>query len=299
MLWFRKWLVAWSTPSHNLHHCWNIVNWTLRNKLDWNCNRNSCIFFTENAFENAVCKMAAILSRPRTRTESANSRPVRTYRGMFSLASCEWVQSLDLGNAYKRWHLTYNRTRDLLVLTLKLNDVSTFEFWDSVRLILEVLRYVVYNVPSGLRKSSTPIKQRDKYTFKTIQYIRFLQQTPPQRDGNTENVSMLWRHHGVRKSLSALMVIFDSLPHIGKFFHVTGLCVFGESIRGANHWWCRHNLVMFCVCVTGLIWGKLLVTSPFLRSRNATVMVPVCCIHYSDIIMSAMVSQITGVRLLT
>ena len=43
-LWFRKWLGAWSAPSHNLIHCWHIVNWTLRNKLQWNINQNSCIF---------------------------------------------------------------------------------------------------------------------------------------------------------------------------------------------------------------------------------------------------------------
>ena len=34
--WFIKWLVAWSMLSHYLNQCWNIVNWTLRNKLKWN-----------------------------------------------------------------------------------------------------------------------------------------------------------------------------------------------------------------------------------------------------------------------
>ena len=51
-------------PSHYLNQCWNIVNWTLRNKLRWNFNRNSKIFIKENAFENVVCEMASILSRP-------------------------------------------------------------------------------------------------------------------------------------------------------------------------------------------------------------------------------------------
>ena len=37
---------------------------TLRNKLQWNINRNSYIFIQENAFENVVWKMAAIFSRP-------------------------------------------------------------------------------------------------------------------------------------------------------------------------------------------------------------------------------------------
>ena len=44
--------------------CWNIVNWTLRNKLQWNFNRNTYIFIKENASENVIWKMVAILSRP-------------------------------------------------------------------------------------------------------------------------------------------------------------------------------------------------------------------------------------------
>ena len=62
--WFRQWLVAWSTPSHYQNQCWNIVNKTLRNKLQWNVNRNSNIFIQENWFESVVCEMLAILSRP-------------------------------------------------------------------------------------------------------------------------------------------------------------------------------------------------------------------------------------------
>ena len=62
--WFRKWLVAWPVPSHYLNQCWNIVNWTLGNKIKWNLNRDLNIFIQENAFENGVWKMAAVLSRP-------------------------------------------------------------------------------------------------------------------------------------------------------------------------------------------------------------------------------------------
>ena len=57
-------LVAWTAPSHYLNQCWNIVNWTLRDKLQWNFNRNSNIFIQENALENIVCEMASMLSRP-------------------------------------------------------------------------------------------------------------------------------------------------------------------------------------------------------------------------------------------
>ena len=55
---------AWSAPSHYLNQCWDIVNWTLGNKLQWNHNRNLYIFIQENTQKNVVWEMAAILSRP-------------------------------------------------------------------------------------------------------------------------------------------------------------------------------------------------------------------------------------------
>ena len=60
---FRWWLVAYPVPSHYMSHCCNIVNLTLRNKLQWNLNQNTKLFIHENASENIVCEMAAILSR--------------------------------------------------------------------------------------------------------------------------------------------------------------------------------------------------------------------------------------------
>ena len=53
---------TWSARSHYLNQCWNIVNCTLRNKLQWNVNQNFYIFIQENACENVVCEKAAILS---------------------------------------------------------------------------------------------------------------------------------------------------------------------------------------------------------------------------------------------
>ena len=52
------------SPSHYLNQCWNIVNWTLRNKLQWNFNWNLNILIQENPSENVVWKMLAILSQP-------------------------------------------------------------------------------------------------------------------------------------------------------------------------------------------------------------------------------------------
>ena len=55
-------VAAYSAPSHYLNQCCVIVNWTLRNKLQWNSNQNIKLFIHENAFENIVCDMVAILS---------------------------------------------------------------------------------------------------------------------------------------------------------------------------------------------------------------------------------------------
>ena len=41
-----------------------ILYWTLKNKVQWNFNRNSNSFIQENAFESIVCEVAAVLSRP-------------------------------------------------------------------------------------------------------------------------------------------------------------------------------------------------------------------------------------------
>ena len=75
--WFR-WIVAYSPPSHQLNQCCVIVNWTLRNKLQWNFNQNTKLLIYENASENIVCEMAAILSSERwvNREQYQQHRPL-------------------------------------------------------------------------------------------------------------------------------------------------------------------------------------------------------------------------------
>ena len=43
--WLRLWLVAWTAPCHYPDRCWNVVNWTTGNKLQWNLNPNWYISF--------------------------------------------------------------------------------------------------------------------------------------------------------------------------------------------------------------------------------------------------------------
>ena len=58
-------IMAYSALSHYCNQCWVIVNYTSRNKLQWNFNQNTKLLIHENASESTVCEMAAILSRGR------------------------------------------------------------------------------------------------------------------------------------------------------------------------------------------------------------------------------------------
>ena len=49
--WFRYWLFSWSTQSHYLNQCQNIINWHPRSKLLCNINRNPCILINKNLFK--------------------------------------------------------------------------------------------------------------------------------------------------------------------------------------------------------------------------------------------------------
>ena len=66
-------------PSHYLNQCRNIVNWTYRNKLQWNFNPNIYFFIQENAFEN-VWKVEVILSRPQCVKMSSNKLSAILFR---------------------------------------------------------------------------------------------------------------------------------------------------------------------------------------------------------------------------
>ena len=62
-------------PYHYLKQCWVIINWTLRNKLQRKFNQNTTLFIHENASENIICEMVAILSRGRWVNHLGPSEP--------------------------------------------------------------------------------------------------------------------------------------------------------------------------------------------------------------------------------
>ena len=52
------------SPSRRQAIIWTIINGTLGNIFQWNLKQNVYILIQENACENLVCEMEAILSRP-------------------------------------------------------------------------------------------------------------------------------------------------------------------------------------------------------------------------------------------
>ena len=109
--WFRWWLGAYSVPSHYLKQCSAIVNRTLRNKLQWNFNQNIKFYIHENASENIVSQMAAILSRGKwvkihwrhfyNITLSLNNKQFYIYMNKFFYSTCIIRRQISLTFTYR------------------------------------------------------------------------------------------------------------------------------------------------------------------------------------------------------
>ena len=54
-------------PSHYINHCWVIVIWTLRNKLQWNSYQNTNFSFPKMHFKKHCLRNAGLLSSGRLR----------------------------------------------------------------------------------------------------------------------------------------------------------------------------------------------------------------------------------------
>ena len=123
-----------SSPSHYLNQCWNIVHWTLPNKLPGNLNQNSYIFIQENAFENVIRKMAAILSQPQCVKVMAWCHIGRLggllsfFMGEFSKSishQCNYKATKPLGKAMKThlWVTHFNITRIIYISATKVHNL--------------------------------------------------------------------------------------------------------------------------------------------------------------------------------
>ena len=150
-----------SSPNHYLNQCWNTVNWTFMNVLQWNFNRNSNIFIQQIAFQNVVCKMASILSRPhwvkhRLTTPKMTQSDVPLQANILSYNSLQWRHN-------GRDSVSNHQPHDCLLNRL-------FRRRSKKTSKLRVTGLCAGNSPG------------------TVEF-------PAQMASNAENVSIWWRHH--------------------------------------------------------------------------------------------------------
>ena len=113
-----------------------VVNWTVRNKLQWIFNQNIELFIHKKVSENIVCDMAAILSRPQCVNEGSVLRNGFCQKQL-SLAlsycpECYWGR----GGFGDEWDLTYWSLRGILMWFWKYNFQSCFAYWYLYRFFI-------------------------------------------------------------------------------------------------------------------------------------------------------------------
>ena len=139
---------------HYLNQCWNIVNWALRSKLQWNFNRN-CIF--------SFTKM-------RLKVSSAKWRPfclglnVLTIASLASILCTSWHLLLSMLCLYMWPGVRFENTYELLnQRALKFSYVNKIHIFQCMGKIfcVEFQRY--------------PLKFHTKYLTHTLKDMLFMQ----------------------------------------------------------------------------------------------------------------------------
>ena len=122
-----------SAPSHYLNQCWVIVNWTLRNKFQWNSNHNTKLFIHRNASENIICEMAAILPRGKWVATNMQQAITRTNvdKGM-------WCHMVSQGGTHKLYSTVWNAKENVQGICImpwliyNLTPEYSFNFWPLI-----------------------------------------------------------------------------------------------------------------------------------------------------------------------
>ena len=131
----------WTAPSHYLNQWWSIVNWTFRNKPQWNFNRNSNIFIQENALENVVCDLASSGLGSNVLIYVMTSG--RWRRNSYIPSFLQGLHSLSGKTSYRQisWTLEAARLYIIMIESLwNLTDISNFRAIGKVYIKISRLR---------------------------------------------------------------------------------------------------------------------------------------------------------------
>ena len=93
------------SSNQYLIQSWNIVDWTLRNKHQWDFNQNAYISIRENSFQNVVCVMASTLSRDQ-HAQWVND-PLLSNNATFSRQPSLSYKELNLSKLKQHSHLSW------------------------------------------------------------------------------------------------------------------------------------------------------------------------------------------------
>ena len=155
-----------------LSQCWNIINWILGNKSQWNFSHNLTIFTQEIAFEKCRLESFVHFSRPQCVNSSWPICNIYTYENWIEII---WIVACRLFSA-KRLSLHYS-DYIMSAMASQITGVSsvywTFFIWRKSKKTSK-LRV------SGLCKGNSPVT--DEF--------------PAQMASNAEKVSIWCRHHG-------------------------------------------------------------------------------------------------------
>ena len=196
---------GWSAQGHYLNQCWNIFNWTLRNKLQWNFMRNSNIFIRENGFECVVYKIASILPRPQCvnliRLIWYNVQILRYFWCIF-------------------WHIAiYPMKYEPCFVLFILSYLYFSSCW-----IQAICLPIYFKATSLTLRQSLP---KDKRSFRCIENVRNHSKT--QSVHNSWDIFYWWHKEGIASLLTHWGLVYMCYRSESSLDQVMAWCLFGTK----------------------------------------------------------------------
>ena len=115
------------------NHFWCIVNWTLRNKIQWKCNKNAVTLIGENAFRSVVCKIVTTLVKLQFIKILHVIKIMTREKSSEKLSPVEATSLLCISQQYfwiKMWH-KFDDHRQHLQIPLPCMSKWLTWYWDS------------------------------------------------------------------------------------------------------------------------------------------------------------------------
>ena len=153
--------------ANYLNQCWNIINFTLRHKLRRHVNESFYIFIKENAFENIVCQMAAIVSQPQC---------VTCWSALCSVVHPFIKFQADI------WNLKMSQVNNVIFQTWRKSIKGNLKFCDKIKMPVYVWISIVLKAWLNIHLLSTNENTKilfywsknSRHVYHSVSYFMFL-----------------------------------------------------------------------------------------------------------------------------